>query len=108
MKYVVGSELPDLTLEWYDRSGALIDFSSGWTFQVKVAPVGSTTASFTKTTGITGAATAPNVIIGWVAADLGALTAGSYEVQVKATRNSDSKDRFNPDPIRIAVREAIS
>lgn len=106
--YVVGSDLPDLAITWYDSSGNLVDFSSGWTFTAKVAPVNSTVASFTKTTSITGAATAPNLTISWATTgELNSLTAGSYTVQVKANRTSDNRDRYNPEPIVINLREVI-
>jgi hypothetical protein len=95
--YKAGDELPYLTYEWRDSSGALIDLSTGWTFTTVVTPVGSSTATFTKTTGHTGAATSPNLTVEWAVADLGALTAGMYRCQTTARRISDSKDRSMPE-----------
>lgn len=107
--YVQGSDLPDLAINWYDSAGNPVDFSSGWSYQVKVAPVNSTVASFTKTTGVTGAATTPNLTISWATTgELNSLDAGSYVVQVRATRSSDDRQRFNPEPIVINIREAIN
>lgn len=93
--YYSGAELPDLHLTWEDEAGDVIDFAAGWTFTVKVAREGSTTAQFTKTTGITGAASAPNVVVAWATSgELSALAAGRYVVQVVARRSADSKDRY--------------
>lgn len=109
MQYVTGSDLPDLAVSWYDSNGNLIDFSTGYTYQVKVAPVNSLVASFTKTTNITGAATAPNLTISWsTSGELNSLSEGTYEVQIQATRTSDSRQRYNPEPIRISVRGVIA
>lgn len=101
-RYVLGAELGDLAITWYDTDGTLIDFSSGWTFQVKVGVTGQA-ALVTKTTGITGAATAPNVTVAWAATgDLNDITtAGTYTVQVRATRTADSKVRTQQGNITL-------
>lgn len=100
--YYKGAELPDLHLTWEDENGDVINFAAGWTFVVKVAREGSTTASFTKSTGVTGAASAPNVIVEWAtSAELSTLAAGRYVVQVVASRNSDSKDRYFQGPLEV-------
>jgi len=100
-RYYQGAELGDLPFSWYDSDGTVIDFSSGYTFSVKVGVPGAA-ASFTKTTGITGAATAPNVTIGWATTDeLNSLSAGDYVVQITATRTSDSKTRVAHAPLSI-------
>lgn len=108
MDYYAGADLPDLQLAWYDSSAALINFASGYTFAVKVAPLGSTIATFTKSTGVTGAATTPNVTIAWAVSEIGTLATGTYDVQVQATRTADSKQRFFPDPLRINIKPAIA
>lgn len=105
-QYVVGSELGDLAITWDDSDGDLIDFSSGYTFQVKVGEVGSA-ATFTKTTGCTGAATAPNLVVAWATSgELNDLTAGNYTVQVAATRTSDGKVRIQQG--RITMLAAVT
>lgn len=105
--YLAGCELPDTALTWYDSSDNLIDFSAGYTFTAKVGTPGST-ALITKTTGITGAATSPNVTIAWSTAELASLTAqANYAIQVIARRTSDSKDRGFPVAISLTVAPAI-
>lgn len=98
---VQGSDLPDYSRPWLASDGSVIDFSSGYTFQVKVGNPGSA-AAFTKTTGITGAATSPNITIAWATSgELNTLTPGAHTLQVKATRTSDSKERFMTDTIIV-------
>lgn len=93
--YRKNQALPALTIAWYDGTGTLVDFSSGWTLSALICARGSTTALVTKTTGITGAATSPNVTVDWSATEFSGLTAGAmFDVYVKAVRNSDSKVRY--------------
>lgn len=100
VSYVKGSELADLTVTWQDSSGNAVDLSSGYTFTVKVGVPGSA-ASFTKTTGITGTTT--GVSIAWATtAELSALAAGLYVLQIAANRTSDSKDRIQQFHVQIA------
>lgn len=106
LEYVLGAELGDAEITWNASDGTVIDFSSGWTFQVKVGQVGSA-ASFTKTTGITGAATAPNLTVAWATSgELNSLTAGGYDLQITATRSSDSKTRICQ--FRLVISGAVT
>lgn len=105
LSYHSTAELPALELWLQDNDGSLVDFSSGWTFEVKIGQVGSA-ALLTKTTGITGAAGAgsepdgtPNVSIAWAAGEL-ALTPGNYALQLTATDGA-SLDRVFFVPLRI-------
>jgi hypothetical protein len=89
--YVRTAERPDLKLWIEDDDGALIDFSSGYTFAFKLGHLGAA-AVFTKTTGITGAAGSgtapsgtPNVTITFSAAELDSVTAGKLKWQLRAT-----------------------
>lgn len=93
VEYVKGATLPDLALTLKDSAGEVIDFSTPHTFAVKVGASGES-ATFTKTTGITGAASSPNVTIAWAtSAEITTLDAGNYEMQVDCIRTSDSKRR---------------
>jgi hypothetical protein len=91
--FIQGQDLPDLGFVWKDNSGAIRDFSSGWTFTVQIGNSGDD-ALIVKTTGITGAATSPNVTVSFSAGELDGLPAGVYVLQLIARRNSDSKDDF--------------
>jgi hypothetical protein len=80
-----GTSLPNDTIEWRDGAGVLINFTTA-TWELIVVPAGSTTSAFAKTTGITGAATSPNVTIDWAASgEITTLAAGVYEVHLRAT-----------------------
>lgn len=91
--YIQGADLPDLAITWKDSNGAIIDFSTGSTFVLKVGQPG-VTASLTKSTGIAGASTSPNITIAWaVSGELNTLPAATYVADLIATRTSDSKQR---------------
>ena len=92
VEYIAGSDLSDLAITWLDSQQQLYDLT-GYTFDVKVASLGLTTALFTKSTNITGTNANPNLIISWVDGELDSLTPGSYRLQITATRISDSKER---------------
>jgi len=92
--YIQGADLPDLTLNWRDSQSNLIAFGTvAHTFELKVGQVGSA-ASLTKTTGITGADTSPNITIAWATTgELNTLVPGTYHADLTATRTSDGKQR---------------
>ena len=102
-RYQASSELPDIPLDWRDYANAIIDYSTGWTFTVQLVD-GAGAATVTKTTGIVGAATSPNVLIQWAAGELN-VTPGVYRLVVTARRVSDSKDRpYRPlDPPTLTI-----
>ncbi len=92
-RYDSDADKPIAELWIQDRSGALIDFSVGYTFVFKIGTQGST-ALLTKSSGITGAVGSgveptgtPNVTITWAAGEL-ALTPGTYLWTLKATTSS--------------------
>lgn len=100
LDYTIGDALGDAGLYWKDGSGALIDFSSGYTFSLTILDGDGTPWFSAKTSGITGAAGSlttptPNVTIAW--ATSGELTAitkpGTYPLRLVATRTADEKTR---------------
>lgn len=99
-QFEIGEELDDIELTWTDAEGGLRPFLTGWTFEFKIGLVGSA-ANVTKSTGITGANTAPNIIIALAANDLDAIPAGEYIGQVKAHRTADNKDLITQFPVTI-------
>lgn len=93
LNYLQTQEYPNVQLTWNDSSGNPIDFSSGYTFTVQLAANGA--AAKTVTSGITGAATAPNITIAWNTGDLN-ITPGVYDLVLTA-RDGAGKDRvFSP------------
>ncbi len=90
LRYYQGAERPALKLWLQDDDGTLIDFATGYTFELKIGLVGQA-ALLTKTAGIVGAAGTgveptgtPNVTVSWTSGEL-AITVGAYSWQLKAT-----------------------
>lgn len=100
VEYTIGAELPDVAITWTDDNSAVIDFSTGWTFTVKVG-LPDQAAALTKTTGITGAATAPNLTIAWAAGELDAVGSGAWLGQVTARNTASGKDRIRSFGIKL-------
>ena len=88
--YPANTEKPDYVVEWKDRDGNTIDFSSGYTFTVKLVAQDGTTVALTKTSGITGAATMPNVTVLWASGQLN-ITPGTYRLHLTATTGSSDR-----------------
>jgi hypothetical protein len=87
---------PSMVFACYDYAGNLIDLSSGYTFAAYLsAEATPNTIAATKSSGITGAATSPNLIVDWSTSDFSGLTADPagavYLVHVKVTRTLDSE-----------------
>lgn len=104
IRYHTSAERPALEMWIQDDDGTLIDFSSGYTFELKIGATGSA-ALLTKTTGITGAVGSgteptgtPNVSVAWAAGELD-ITPGAYGLQLTAT--TGGLDRVFTTPIRI-------
>ncbi len=90
VRYHKEAERPSLSLWILDDDGSLIDFSSGYSFELKIG-IGGQAALLTKTSGITGATGSgsepdgtPNVTVAWSSGELN-LTPGTYALQLKAT-----------------------
>jgi hypothetical protein len=92
MTYSTTTELPTYPITWTDSTGTVIDFATGWTFTLKLGFPGRP-AVLTKTTGITGAATAPNVTVAWVVDEFAELDPGTYVLELVARHTSSGKDR---------------
>ncbi len=100
IEYEAEAELPSVEITWRDSAGNLIDFSTGWTFTARVGQTGQA-AAVTKTTGITGAATAPNIVIAWSPAELDGLAPGTYSLRVLARQTATNKDRTQSTTLTI-------
>lgn len=97
--YRANAELPTFNCAWHDSSGKIIDFSTGHTFEVKLVSKKDGTVVLTKSSGILGFNTNPNVVITWSVGDLNKPT-GLYYLRLKATNIMG--DRYfspNDEPI---------
>lgn len=99
-------ELPDIPLEWEDDDGQLIDFSTGWTFTWQIGRDGQ--LFINKTTGITGSATSPNLLLAFTAGEFAGLPAGIYQLIIYARRTSDGKDAVFPEDITIEIKDGFT
>lgn len=96
-------EDPAYRVEWRDGLNALIDFSTGYTFTLRIVAEDGTVA-LTKTANITGAATVPNVSVAWAVGELN-ITPGDYQLRLVAT--TGGRDRAfkpgGPDILRVVA-----
>ena len=97
--YYKGAELPDAEITWLDSVNNVINFSTGYTFTIKIGNPGQN-ALLTKTSGITGASTAPNIVIAWAVNDLN-IASGTYTMDIIANLTATNKDRIQSTPITI-------
>jgi len=83
LRYTRTDELEPVSITWYQPNGTLYNFTSGWTFRARIG----TGSGFLveKTTGFTGAATAPNLSINFTTGELDGIATGSYQLDVQAT-----------------------
>jgi len=96
------SSLPDLTFVWTDATQTLINFGvAGWSYSMKISqPPNAPT--ITKTTGISGASTSPNITVQWSVNELATLTPGRWYFQLTATYGpSGGKQRIMTGSIVI-------
>jgi hypothetical protein len=97
-----GDELLDWVATIILNGDDAVAFGTGYTFQVTCTEAGeSTPIVFTKTTGIVG--TTGTVTVSWTATDLGALTAGTYDLKLRL-RSAGTKDHTIDE--RILVKAA--
>ena len=102
--YKRGAELPGLTLPWQEQLTAStwgdLDLTTGYTFTVSLKDsAGTVTTPSTTPTGFNG-----GVTIAWATGALD-ITAGLYQLHVRARETATSKDRdYSPaDPPLIRI-----
>lgn len=82
---------------WTDNANQVRDFSTGWTFEVRIVTDEDRAAALhTKTSGITGSATAPNLVIEWALTDWEDLEPGTYRLIIIATPSGGKPMSFDP------------
>lgn len=105
--YSIGDSLTDLAVYWKTDDGDWRDFSSGWSFEVKVGTEDGG-VEFTKSSGIFGAvgsATTPSLTISWATSgELSDITdPGIYYCQIRCVRDADSKILTRRGNIQIST-----
>jgi len=107
-KYRADQELPSFAGDWYDGDEELLDLSTGWTFSAQLVDAIEGTVAATISSGITGAAVSPNIVVAWangaLATAFGTRTrTRDFELHIKAT-NGASADRFYRPDEEVIVR----
>lgn len=98
--YTRGAELPSIAIEALDADKQPINFSTGWTFSVKVGEPGK--AALVTVTTVTGSGTIPNLLIDWGPGVLDVLVTGvTYTVQLTATSTATGQARVYTTQLRI-------
>lgn len=100
--YYTDQELPEITFEWTNNDGTVVDFSSGWTFTAKLVRVSTNALVTSQSSDIVGDDILPNVTLQkWASATLTAIaadltahsrTSDAYELRLYARRTADSAD----------------
>jgi len=101
--YIQGAELPDVEVTWRDSDSSIINFSTGYTFTVRLGQLGQA-ATLTKTTGITGNNVSPNLLISWSSTEIESLPAATYTMEIIARHVATSKDRKMHDTVIISAQ----
>jgi hypothetical protein len=100
-QYARGAVRPDLHWWIFGDNGQLIDFSSGFTFTVRIGNR-SVPALMEKVSGITGQVgsgskdkpdSIPNIVIAWAAGDLD-IAVGEWTLQLDADAGAGSTPRY--------------
>jgi hypothetical protein len=102
IQYVAGSELPSIDVTWRDSSGDVIDLTA-YTLSLRMQ-LGSNDPIL-KVSGLTPAASEPNVVITWSDGELD-IPPGVYSCQLWAKRIADGLDR-DPYTFRLQILAAI-
>lgn len=104
--YRQDQESPSFAVAWSDRDGNLINFSTDYTFELKLVNQSTGVVALTKTAGITGAATSPNVVAAWSTGEL-SIAPAVYRVHLTATIGGADR-MFRPgDEPRLTIVAAV-
>jgi len=97
------ANLPSANFLWLDSSGNPLDFSSGWTFSMKIGQPPNSYAIL-KTTGLLGLTStngSSNLIVTWANNELSNLTSGRWYFQITATQTSNGAQRILTGSIKF-------
>lgn len=92
-------QLPATAISWLDPDGNPLPLAAGHTFHVELVDDTGTIA-FSKSTGVTGANTAPNATIAWADGDLDGL-AGLYRLRLVAVDGTGARRVFRPENLPV-------
>lgn len=76
-------EDPPWSVEWRDGQGVIRDFSGPYAFRVEFLTTRTKRIFYTKTDGIAGADTSPNIVVSWAVGEL-ADKVGKFKLRLVA------------------------
>ena len=88
---------PPIGFRWLDYTKTLIDFSTGWTFELQLVTYDGLIESTVPDADITGGvgdSVQPNVVISWPANFFSAVPVDQYQIHLKANDVSEGRSRF--------------
>ena len=97
------ASLPDASFLWLDNTGSPIDFSTGWTFSMKIGspPGGAIIIKNSGFYGLTSTNGSANLVVRWANNELSSLHSGRYYFQITATQISSGAQRVLTGSIRF-------
>jgi len=90
------ANLPQASFLWLDASGTPLDFSTGWTFQMKIGrpPNPAQVIISSGIIGLTSTNGSANMVVQWADGALSTLTPGRWYFQITATQTSNGAQRI--------------
>jgi hypothetical protein len=88
---------PPIGFRWLDYTKTLINFTTGWTFELQLVTYTGLIEKVVDNTGITGGAgdsVQPNVVISWPLSFFTDVPPDQYQLLLKAIETASSKPRF--------------
>lgn len=84
-------EDPPWSVEWRNSAGEIRDFSTGYTFRVEFLTTRTKRIFYTKTSGIAGASTSPNIVVSWAVGEL-ADKVGKFKLRLVAKNTATDRE----------------
>jgi hypothetical protein len=103
------SSLPDLQFTWNDADNLPIDFTTDWSFIMKIGQPPNP-AAITKTSGFVGTSGldgTPNLTVSWSTNELSRLKPGRWYFQITATYGPTTQQRIFNGSLRIDQAEMV-
>jgi hypothetical protein len=84
-------EDPPWSIAWSDGQGVLRDFSGPYAFRVEFLTTRTKRVFYTKTEGIAGADTSPNIVVSWAVGEL-ADKVGKFKLRLVARNTVTNRE----------------
>lgn len=97
------ASLPNANFLWLDSSGNPLDFSTGWSFSMKIGqpPNAYKIAKSSGFFGLTSNNGSSNLVVTWGNNELSSLSSGRWYFQITATQTSNGAQRILTGSIKF-------